>query len=61
VQSVSLSLRSLGAGRANEVASGMGAVPQRVVGYAENNRTMKVGDWGIINSNKGLMSTWGNQ
>lgn len=34
---------------------------KRTQGYAEYDRTMKVGDWGIGNSNNGSVHTWGNE
>jgi hypothetical protein len=34
---------------------------KRTPGYTEYDRTMKVGDWAIINSNKESVCTWGDE
>jgi hypothetical protein len=34
---------------------------KRTQGYTEYDRTKKVEDWAIINSNNGSVSTWGGE
>ena len=34
---------------------------KRIHEYTEFDRSLRIGDWAIINSNNGSVSTWGNE